>query len=324
MYNICKLMKNAPSYPAARISTGQKMYHIIVNSKRVNGKNASAVDIVKNVFDRAGKQYEFHYTEYSGHARKIAEELTAGGERTMLIAMGGDGTLHEVLNGIKDPSLCKLGVIPVGSGNDFAAAIGIPERDVKYAAQVIAFRSPVFIDYIETSMGLRSINAVGCGMDVDVLKRAYAARRNGKSKYIYGFFKSLFRYKARNFSVEVDDGERKYYKGLLACLGNGKQIGGGIRLFPEARVDDGLMDFMIVDYLSVFKTFIAFAKLFLGKLKDIKEVTFVRCKKAVIYPETDKEKFTIQAEGELYDIENECVTAEVVSGKLRFYLPHSE
>ena len=84
------------------------------------------------------------------------------------------------------------------------------------------------------------------------------------------------------------------------------------------------MDFMIVDYLSVFKTFIAFAKLFLGKLKDIKEVTFVRCKKAVIYPETDKEKFTIQAEGELYDIENECVTAEVVSGKLRFYLPHSE
>ena len=303
----------------------EKMYHIIVNSKRVRGKKAEALEIVKNVFDRAGKKYEFHFTEYSGHAEKIAAELTASGERTRLIAMGGDGTLHEVLRGIKDPALCKLGVIPVGSGNDFAASIGLSEKNIRFAAQVIAFRSPSFIDYIELSTGLRSINAVGCGMDVDVLKRAYAAHRNGKSKYIYGFLKSLFRYKARSYSVEVDGGEKKHYNGLLACLGNGKQIGGGIKLFPDAKVDDGYMDFLIVDYLSVFKTFIAFAKLMFGKLNSIKEVTAVRCKKAVIYPESDKAAFTVQAEGELYEMDNcESITAQLVSGKLRFYLPHSE
>ena len=299
------------------------MYHIIVNSKRVKGKNADSPEIVKSVLDRAGKQYEMHFTEYAGHARDIAARLTESGEKVRLIAMGGDGTLHEVLNGVKDPSKCKLGVIPIGSGNDFAAAMGIPEHNDKYAAQIIAFRAPAFIDYIQLSSGLRSLNAVGCGMDVDVLKRAYAAKRKGKSKYLYGFFSSFLRYKARTFAVEVDGGERKSYNGLLACLGNGKQIGGGIKLFPDAKADDGYMDFLIVDYLSKFKTFVAFAKLFFGKLDTIREVTKLRCKKAVIYPHADK--FTIQAEGELYDYENcDSVTAEIISGNLRFYLPHAD
>lgn len=296
------------------------MYHIIVNSTRLKGKNADSIDIVKSVFDRAGKQYEFHYTEHAGHAKEIAAELTASGEKTQLVAMGGDGTLHEVLNGIKNPAMCRLGVIPIGTGNDFSAAAGIPEDNIKYAAQIIAFRAPVFIDYISLSTGLRSLNAVGCGMDVDVLKRTYASNRTGKSKYYYGFIKSVFKYRARSFSVEIDGGKRRHYNGLIACLGNGRQIGGGIKLFPRAKIDDGKLDFMIVDYLSVFKTIIAFAKLAFGKLNTIKEVTQSRCKKAVIYPES--KQFTIQAEGELYDYENlESITAEIVSGKLRFYLP---
>lgn len=307
---------------AARRSE-REMYHIIVNSTRLKGKNSGDLDIVKDVFDRAGKQYEIHYTEYAGHAAKIAAQLTADEQKVRIIAMGGDGTLHEVLNGIKDPSKCKLGVIPIGSGNDFAAAIGLPENNVKYAAQIIAFRAPVFIDYIQLSQGLRSLNAVGCGMDVDVLKRTYAANHKGKSKYLIGFFKSLFLYKARSFSVEVDGGEAKHYNGLIACLGNGRQIGGGIKLFPDAKVDDGYLDLLIVDYLSVFKTFVAFAKLFFGKLEGIKEITQLRCKKAVIHPES--EEITIQAEGELYDLPKcDKISAEIVSKRLRFYMPHSD
>ena len=300
-----------------------QMYHIIVNTTRIKGKNANDIEIVKSVFDRAGKQYTIHPTKYAGHAAKIAAELTAGGEKVRLIAMGGDGTLHEVLNGVKYPERCKLGVIPVGSGNDFAAAVGIPENNPKYAAQIIAFCSPMFIDYIELTHGLRSINAVGCGMDVDVLKRTYAGNHKGKRKYFYGFLKSVFTYKAKKFAVEVDGGERKNYNGLIACLGNGRQIGGGIKLFPQAEVDDGYMDFLIVDYLSLFKTIVAFAKLVLGKLDGIKEVTKVRCKQAVIYPESDS--MTIQAEGELYDLEKcESISAKIVQNKLRFYLPHRD
>lgn len=299
------------------------MYHIIVNSLRVSDENDKRIAEVKSVFDRAGKQYTFFFTDHAGHAREIAAELTAGGEKTRIIAMGGDGTLHEILNGIKDPAKCKLGVIPVGSGNDFAAAVGIPENNVRYAAQIIAFRAPEFIDYIQLDPGPRSLNVVGCGMDVDVLRYAYAAKRNGKGKYIYGFFKSFLKYRARSFDVETDGGEKKNYNVLLACLGSGRQIGGGIKLFPRAKVDDKALDFLIVDYLSPLKTFIAFAKIFFGRLSSVKEVTAGKCRKMVIYPHADK--FTIQAEGELYDYEHcEKISAEIVSGSLRFYIPHED
>ena len=301
------------------------MYHIIVNSLRVKGRDDENIKTVASVLDRAGKKYKFFFTEYAGHAAEIARELTSGGEKVRLIAMGGDGTLHEILNGAADPSKCKLGVIPIGSGNDFATAVGIPENNVKYAAQIIAFRAPAFIDYIRLSTGLRSINAVGCGMDVDVIIHASAYKNKDKSKYIRGFFKSVFRYKARSFSVEVDGGEKKRYNGLIACLGNGRQIGRGIKLFPGAKPDDGYMDLIIVDYLSKFKSFVAFVKMFFGKLASIKEVTCVRCKRAVVYPETDEPSFKIQAEGELYDVDTrESLSAEIVSGKLRFYMPHSD
>ncbi len=297
------------------------MYHIIVNSKRVRGKRAAYIDTVKAVFERAGKQICFHFTEYAGHAKAIAEELTREEKKISIIAMGGDGTLHEVLNGLRDPSLCRLGVIPIGSGNDFAAAVGIPENNIKYAAQIIAFRSPTFIDYIDISGGLRSINVLGCGgMDVDILNRAYSAHRNGKSKYIYGFFSSLFRYKPVVFGIRTDDGEMQTHKGLVACLGNGRQIGNGIKLFPAAKVDDGYMDVLIIEYSSTLKTFAAFLKLFLGKVDSVKAKKIARCKKAEIFPEG---KICLQAEGELYDAEG-GIFAQIVSGKLKFYLPHAD
>jgi len=79
------------------------------------------------------------------HAREIASALTSDGEFAHLIAMGGDGTLHEVLNGIKNVENCTLGLIPLGSGNDFAESAGGP-LDGKSAAETNVFRAPVAID----------------------------------------------------------------------------------------------------------------------------------------------------------------------------------
>ena len=79
-----------------------------------------------------------------------------------------DGTLHDIINGIKDFDNCALGLIPFGTGNDFAEAAGIPLDPVK-AAEIIAFRAPQKIDYIELSSGLRSINSVGMGIDPGIL-----------------------------------------------------------------------------------------------------------------------------------------------------------
>lgn len=292
------------------------MYHIILNGNNINEKTAAKIEIVKKVFQTAGKEITVHPTSYAGHAREIAEQLTSNGEFAHLIAMGGDGTLHEVLNGIQDTENCTLGLIPLGSGNDFAEAAKI-SNDIKTAAETIAFRAPTCIDYIELESGLKSINAVGMGIDVDVLQRAYAGKAKGKNKYFKAFLKSLRYYKATSFKASWDGGDEREYTGIIACLGNGRQIGGGIKLFPDAEIDDGYIDLLLVDYLSRFRTLIAFLKLTSGKVNKVREVTHVKCKSVCITPLSGCAP--VQAEGEIY--ENVPLNAHIVSDKLKFYLP---
>lgn len=295
------------------------MYHIIINGQKTDAKTEEKLNTAVGVFVVAGKQVAVHRTEHVGHATEIARQLSSTGEPVHLIAMGGDGTLHEVLNGINDFDNCSLGLIPLGTGNDFAEGAGIP-LNVKSAAENIVFRAPTAIDYIELQDGLRSINAVGMGIDVDVLKYVYTNNMTGRSKYLKAFVKCLRPYKATRFKASWDGGEEKEYRGLIACLGNGKQIGGGIKLFPDAKIDDGYMDLIVVDYLSRFRTLIAFIKLTTGKVNKIREVTHVKCKSASLIPLEGSAD--VQAEGELY--QNRTLKATLVSGKLKFYLPHRD
>ena len=289
------------------------MFHIIINASKNSKETADKLEIIKSVFERAGRQCVIHETLRPGHAKQIAGELTASGENVNLVAAGGDGTLHEVLNGIEDVTKCSLGLIPLGSGNDFAATAHIP-LDVKAAAELIAFRAPVKIDFIELDSGLRSINAVGMGIDVDVLKRAYSGKKTGKSKYFSAFIKSLLHYKAGKYKV-VYDGKEEEHTGIICCLGNGRQIGGGILLFPEADIKDGYIDLIMVDCLTKFRTLIAFIKLNSGKVNKVREVTHVLCKQVSVTPVGDTPT-TIQAEGEIY--ENVALNAHIVEGLLSF------
>ncbi len=292
------------------------MYHVILNGNNTDKTTAAKIETVKKVFETAGKEITVHPTTHAGHAKEIAAELTANGEFAHIIAMGGDGTLHEVLNGIADTENCTLGLIPLGTGNDFAETAGL-SHDVKTAAETIAFRAPTCIDYIELDSGLRSINAVGMGIDVDVLERAYAGKATGRNKYFKAFLKSLKYYKASTFKASWDGGEEREYTGIIACLGNGRQIGGGIKLFPDAEIDDGYIDLILVDYLSRFRTLIAFIKLTSGKVNKVKEVTHVKCKSVRITPVEGSAP--IQAEGEIY--QNVPLSAHIVADKLKFYLP---
>lgn len=294
------------------------MYHIIANESHLTGKHAARLEEIKSVFDRAGKTFEIHPTYRSGDARKITEELTANDGETVLVVIGGDGTLHDVINGIKNFETTSVGLIPVGTGNDFAESANIP-LSPRQAAEVIAFRAPEYVDFIELSSGLRSINAVGMGIDVDVLKRAYGGKRTGKSKYLYALIKSLIHFKSYSFTLKYDGIEEKH-NGLIAAIGNGKQIGGGIKLFPEAKINDGMLDLLVVDYISKPKIIGAFIKLMQGKINDIKKVTALRTEAATLIP--DAKNYTIQAEGELYD--DMPIEAHIVTDKLKFYLPHND
>ena len=291
------------------------MVYIIVNAARLNGASEKKLDIVKSVFENAGKACEILPTQCKGDAKAITERLTSVGESNTVIAMGGDGTLHDVLNGFKDFENCSLGLIPFGTGNDFAEAVGIPS-DVKRAAEIIAFNEPQPIDFIEFNSGLRSMNAAGIGIDVDVVERAYAGKNQSRSKYAKALMTSLKHYKSRKFIVRCD-GIEEEHSGFIVSAANGKQFGGGIKICPDALVDDGYMDVFIVDYISKIKLLAALLKLMSGKVKKVKEAKTIRAKSVEVIPEDGKNN--LQVDGELYyDLPFE---AHIVAGQLKFYLP---
>ena len=243
------------------------MIYLIANEKHVTGKGAKKLDIVRGVFDRAGKKYEILLTRREGDAKAHAERITSDGNSNILVALGGDGTLHDIINGFKNFESNSLGLIPLGTGNDFAATAKIP-LDVKRAAEIIAFRQPRHIDFIEFSNGLRSINIAGMGIDVDVLERTYAGNKKGKSKYARALASSLAHFKSRKYTIKYNDCEEELF-GLICAVCNGRQMGGGIRVCPQAKLDDGYIELFLCDYLSKTRIIGAFLKLMAGKVTRV-------------------------------------------------------
>ena len=287
------------------------MYHILVNASRLDKKHSKKLAVVENVFKNAGLGFTVHKTGSEDEVKSLTREITSG-QGEVVVVMGGDGTLHQVLNSFVDFENNAMAVIPFGTGNDFAAAVRIP-NDVEKAAKIVAEGKIKNIDFIQLSSGVRSLNAVGMGIDVDVLKRTYAGKSTKKSKYLKALIVSLAKFKSYDFTLEFD-GKSEEHFGLIAAVGNGRQIGGGITIFPDAEVDDGYMELFIADYISKFKTIGAFIKLMTGKVKKVKQTTTLRVKKVKFIPHAP---LTIQADGELYDMPLE---AEIAEKKLKFIL----
>lgn len=288
------------------------MYDLIINPHASRGKAAKKAQKVIGILNEKGVEFAAHYTAREKEAIEIAKELSEKGA-TDIIALGGDGTLNEVLNGI-DPEKVNLGLIPCGTGNDFAAAAKIP-LDTEKALDIILKNLPKPTDYMVCG-GVRGINVIGTGIDVDILKRCRRARFfKGKLQYVISLIVSLMKFKFYKFKI-VRGEQTEEKDALIACVGNGSQIGGGIRMCPKAVIDDGKLDFVIAGKLKKSRIPHAFIKLMQGK---ILEQNFT----SMEYAEHVKIEFdrpvTVQIDGELYD--GIDFDLSIKKGGLKFYRP---
>ena len=272
----------------------RRTYHIISNPAAGKTKSGKSLQIVQDVFTESGAAFETHLTERAGDATEIARRLTENGE-TEIIALGGDGTLHEVLNGLADPSACNFGLIPSGTGNDFAEKIGLP-LDADATARIVLKGEVKETDYLEVG-GMRCMNVAGVGMDVDVLERCQKGKMKGKLKYFKSLLQSLFSFKG--YRVEIQSEEVTETRDvLLAAACNGAQFGGGIRICPAADVADGKLDVVIVDCLGgkwkIIKAFMALLKV---KILEYPAAKHFLCDTVKFLPKQD---CAMQLDGELY------------------------
>ena len=270
-----------------------------------------AVNIITEKLKNLNIDFHFHYTEYPKHAVTLAAELIKSGA-TDIIVVGGDGTLHEVLNGFSDFDRVNLGLIPCGTGNDFAAAAGIPE-DPEKALDVILTSTPQFTDFMQMPT-VRGMNIIGMGIDVDVLRAYEKARRKTKLTYTLCLIKSLFKFDYIDFDAETSDGKKENYRSIIAAVANGHRYGGGIEICPPAKPFDGKLDFVAMKEMKKLKLVGAFAKLKKGKVLSLPQAVHFTATDVNITPKGD---YTVNVDGQLYD--NIPFEVKTVSNTLRMY-----
>jgi len=205
-------------------------------------------------------------TQEPNDAQRIVPKAVDKGYDAV-VAVGGDGTLHEVLNGaLESRRVPAIGVIPAGTGNDFARSISLPrDPERAYQACLSGRVEPIDVGLVN---GRPYINVAGFGFDAavadEVIRRAASGRRgSGTIPYLLAVFNQLRRFRPRALSIETD-GSVRSGRILLGAVGNGSTYGGGMRICPRAKVDDGTLDFCVVGDLGPLQTALNLAKVFTG------------------------------------------------------------
>ncbi len=285
------------------------MLHFIVNPHAKNAKKV--LPALKGRLAEADAEYDLFEGESREEAIAHVRALSEAGER-QFVAVGGDGTLNDIVNALTTLEGVELGLIPAGTGNDFAEAAGIPFGEK--ALDLILSGEAKETDYLDCGTH-RSLNIAGLGIDVDVLERCYRMKRGSdKGKYFRALLSSLFRYKGQRVKVTVD-GERVWeHTAFIVAACNGRQFGGGIPIDPLAKVDDGKIDLLLISLPKRWKIPFYLVKLMHGKAPDLPITERVLCDEAVI-EQTDGEY--IQLDGEL--LPAKVLTCRVVHGALKIF-----
>lgn len=289
------------------------MFHLIVNPI-AGGKNGrrmiKKLALIESRLIERGIEYSVSFSKEKGDMKTIAETLVNGGA-TDIVCVGGDGSLHEVINGITDFSKINLGLVPCGTGNDFANALKLPLDPVK-AIDLIIDGKPKYTDFLQLPT-VRCINIAGIGIDVEVLKKYEALKKKNKFGYTKCLIKTLFNFDFTDFTADFGEKKEKF-RSFIACVANGTTYGGGIPICPVADPTDRLLDFVAVRELKGLKIIGAFMKLKAGKLLSLKQSFHTRAQKIKIETELP---YSVNVDGELYD--NIPFSVEVVSDKLKMY-----
>ncbi|HYM51682.1 MAG TPA: diacylglycerol kinase family protein [Candidatus Limnocylindrales bacterium] len=248
---------------------------------------------------KPGVDAEVVYTTARGEARTLA---AAAGDR-LVVAVGGDGTAHEVVNGLLSRARTqrpRLAVLQCGTGSDWQRTIPGPSRPEQVATFLRSDRwRPVDAGLLETTAGRRYfLNAADVGIGAAVVRRAERAPRafGGTLNFLSAAIVSLLVHHNDAVRLSIDDGPLQRLRIRTIAVANGAYLGGGMRIAPEARPDDGLLDVCIVGDVSRLLGLRSLPLLYRGAHGRLQEVRFARARRVRV--ESDH-PVGVEADGEL-------------------------
>jgi len=269
-------------------------YNFIVNPTAARGKAARVAEKVKDICEDRKMDFQLVYTNKSGDATEIASEARDKFDCT--VAVGGDGTINEIVNGLMGGK-SKLGIVPVGSGNDFVRAMKIPLKLIN-AMDILLAMNTQAID-IGKAGDRYFQNGLGIGFDAWVVEETIKVHKlRGTAIYLYSVLKTIYSYKPPVVRLQYNqvNREEKFY---MITVGNGISLGGGFKLTPNAIVDDGYFDLNIIRDLKKWEIYQNLLSVFAGRHIYLEQVTTDRADQLSI---TSEEGFAAHVDGELLSL----------------------
>lgn len=274
------------------------MLYFIVNEKSRSGKGALIWQEVKAVLAEKKIDHKAWVTEYEGHASSLAKDICEmEDEDICLVVLGGDGTANEVINGMTNFDKVRFGIIPTGSGNDFARGLGIKGTPTENLERILSCRKKkreqnFCMDLGEVSFDggkkprLFAISA-GVGLDALVCKKALKSKLKnflnkiglGKLTYLVLTVQSLFTMQTADAAADYDRNvQREYKKTIFIAAMNFRAEGGGVPMAPAADAADGKLSVCSLHRLPKPLTFICLPFLVLGKHLWVKRFEVIDCR----------------------------------------------
>ena len=203
---------------------------------------------------------EFRSAGSSEEFAQVAQKEAAAG-RIRIFALGGDGTFQALLNAVAGNTSVSIGVLPAGGGNDLASALGLPLDPVQAAEMILTQGEAVPLDAgrVRTADGAERLYMGGGGVGLDAEAARFASgvyrKMRGRSRYLLSAIRALGKFRGINVRVSLEGAEQSSLQGTALVLGvlNTPSYGGGLRLAPEARLEDGRLDLVLLENLSALE-----------------------------------------------------------------------
>jgi len=290
-------------------------FFLIVNLIAGQGRCKEIFPQVRKELDRYNIDYDLHYTNEPEEATDVARMGIEAGF-THIVAVGGDGTVNEVANGVVG-SDAALAVIPAGTGNDFIRMTGIPS-DHRQAVKLLTRAHERMIDLGRIGTERYFVNGLGIGIDAQVAQDVLKMQRmRGAAAYLYAAIKEVFRFRA--FSVNLKGSDWTEKKTCISLgFANGKYCGGGFKLAPLAKIDDGKIDIAAIGDFAKFERLIRLPQARKGEHLKLSRVSYHQDVKVSV---SSQAKLIAHVDGEPYKLPAGDFSVTVVPKALRVLVP---
>ncbi|WP_062354881.1 diacylglycerol/lipid kinase family protein [Bacillus kwashiorkori] len=285
--------------------------HFIINPAAKNGYSLKIWQKIETMLEEKQIKFKRHFTKTSGDGTVLARDIASNSVgQVYIIAVGGDGTVHEVVNGVYLYSNVIIGYIPAGSGNDFSRGFSFSLKPYEAFQQIMDYYEKraykqFDIGYFIKRSGITGafINNFGCGFDAKISRSANQSKLKpilnkfsmGKLIYVFYLIKEVLLYQPSKLQLCLDGRSYTFDNTWFVTVSNQPFYGGGMEIAPMAEPNDGVFDIIVVNNISRLKLLFLFITVFWGGHTRMKEVSTFTSREIKINTATE---LPLHADGE--------------------------